>query len=174
MTSAAFALLIIADSEASAFSATLGIPVIVVGLILRAYSVAFLGTDSPTQRSRENKSMVTSGPFKLVRYPAYIGTFLTTCGLAVYSGDGSTCLLVLIFQLIQYKFITDFEDDQMLGNYTEDFSLYKTATPKWLPKFPLDFSFFEFPEHFGALLKQQEKFWFIGCGLTILILAVFN
>lgn len=172
--SAAYALFILTDAEASAFSATIGLIIMAAGLLVRTYSIAFLGSESPSERAISENSLVTTGPYQLIRYPAYLGTIITILGLAIFGGDDSTFIFVLIALLFQYFFITEFEDDRLTKLYSEEFALYKSQTPKWLPKLPLNPSFLEIPNHVDAIFRKNEKLWLAGCGVTLLLLAVFS
>ena len=54
-----------------------GIPVLILGQVLRGWAVGYIHKD---------KVLSTEGPYSLCRHPLYLGTFLAGTGLCVFSG----------------------------------------------------------------------------------------
>ena len=61
-------------SQPSKFSMEVGLPISVLGLLLRAWAAGHLA---------KNQELATSGPFAYVRNPLYLGTLITAAGLVV-------------------------------------------------------------------------------------------
>jgi len=77
--------------------------------------------------------VVTTGAFKYVRHPIYLGTLLTYLGLAISTGSIlSHALLAGIF--IFYNFIATYEEEVLQKKFGEDYKQYKRRTGKWFPR----------------------------------------
>lgn len=61
-------------SEPSAFSMLIGLPLSILGLLLRGWAAGHLA---------KNEQLATSGPFAYVRNPLYLGTLLSAAGLVI-------------------------------------------------------------------------------------------
>ncbi len=82
------------------------------------------------QRSR---SLVSSGAFRYIRHPLYLGSVLFYFGMAVSTASlFSIALLVVIF--IFYNYIAQYEEKLLEKEFGEEYELYKHRTGKWVPK----------------------------------------
>jgi protein-S-isoprenylcysteine O-methyltransferase Ste14 len=77
--------------------------------------------------------VVTSGAFRYVRHPMYLGSMLFYLGLALVTGSLLSCaLLVGIFPF--YDYIAGYEERLLLEKFGEEYGRYCNRTRKWLPK----------------------------------------
>jgi len=77
-------------------------------------------------------SIVSTGAFRYVRHPLYLGSILFYLGLSVSTASlFSLVLLVVIF--IFYNYIASFEEKLLDDRFGEDYRKYKKRTGKWLP-----------------------------------------
>ena len=73
-----------------------GVCLFAVGLVLRWYSMVYLGRLFTFDVAvAADHRVVDSGPYRLVRHPAYAGSLLTFLGLGICGGNGVS-LLVLV------------------------------------------------------------------------------
>ncbi len=83
---------------------------------------------------QENHKLVTSGPYKRVRHPMYLGLFVYTTGLILISSD----LLVLIFFAfsiwVNYKRIPT-EEQMMIDEFGDEYLEYMKQSGRLLPSF---------------------------------------
>jgi protein-S-isoprenylcysteine O-methyltransferase Ste14 len=111
---------------------------IIIGLFLLVYSVAYL-------RIKRKVGLVTSGPYRLIRHPQYLGMILTTLGLTSWSvwilnntfGVGflspSQTICVWFIELFAYIFLAHIEELFLSRNYGKIFSDYKSQVPFLIP-----------------------------------------
>ncbi|MFW9814056.1 MAG: isoprenylcysteine carboxylmethyltransferase family protein [Candidatus Thorarchaeota archaeon] len=83
---------------------------------------------------QEDHKLITSGPYKSVRHPMYLGIFIYTLGLALVASD----ILVFIFFIfsiwVNYERIPD-EEQMMIDEFGEEYLEYMKQTGKLLPRF---------------------------------------
>jgi len=111
---------------------------IIVGLFLLVYSVAYL-------KIKRKVGMVTSGPYRLIRHPQYLGMILATLGLTSWSvwilnntfGRGflspSQTIGVWFIELFAYILLALVEELFLSRNYGEIFDHYKSEVPFLIP-----------------------------------------
>jgi protein-S-isoprenylcysteine O-methyltransferase Ste14 len=77
--------------------------------------------------------IVSTGAFRYVRHPLYLGAILFYLGLASSTASlFSLALLVLI--LLFYDYIASYEEMLLDKRHGENYSTYKNRTNKWIPK----------------------------------------
>jgi protein-S-isoprenylcysteine O-methyltransferase Ste14 len=77
--------------------------------------------------------VVSTGAFRYVRHPLYLGCILFYLGLAVSTASLlSLSLLVIIF--IFYNYIADYEEKLLVQRFGERYRIYKKSTGKWVPR----------------------------------------
>ena len=111
---------------------------IIIGLFLLVYSVAYL-------RIKRKVGLVTSGPYRLIKHPQYLGMILTTLGLTSWSvwilnntfGVGflspSQTICVWFIELLAYIFLAHVEELFLSRNYGKIFSDYRSQVPFLIP-----------------------------------------
>ena len=117
-------------------SLSYGLPISVLGLLLRAWATGHL---------EKNLTLTESGPYAFVRNPLYVGTSISAAGLAV---SGRSWLLAIIFAavfILVYLPVIELEE-QHLAQIFPGFITYTARVPQLLPKFsrptnPKRFSF---------------------------------
>jgi protein-S-isoprenylcysteine O-methyltransferase Ste14 len=111
---------------------------IIIGLLLLVYSVAYLITN-------RKEGLVTSGPYRLVRHPQYLGMILLTLSLTSWSyyelthffGIGflnpSQTIGVWFAELFAYILLAYIEELYLSKNYRESFENYRNQVPLLIP-----------------------------------------
>jgi len=111
---------------------------IIVGFFLLVYSAAYL-------RMKRNGGIVTSGPYRLIRHPQYLGMILSTLGLTSWSiwilnhyfGIGflspSQTIGVWFIELFAYILLALVEELFLSRNYAANFNDYKSQVPFLIP-----------------------------------------
>jgi len=78
--------------------------------------------------------VVSSGAFRYVRHPLYLGSILAYLGLTV-STASLFCLGLLAFAILFYDYIAGYEEKLLEIKFGQAYIMYKENTGKWLPRF---------------------------------------
>ncbi|MGD0827914.1 MAG: isoprenylcysteine carboxylmethyltransferase family protein [Desulfobaccales bacterium] len=90
------------------------------------------GVVSHSQRSGD---MVTTGAFKYVRHPLYLGCILFYLGLAL-STASLFSLVLWVAICIFYNYLASYEEKLLEAKFGEGYKIYKEQTGKWIPRMP--------------------------------------
>ena len=79
----------------------LGLVSMVLGIIIRQWSIAVLGSFfSPTVGIHNNQKVVDNGPYRVIRHPSYTGGLLIMIGLGLaLQSWGAVLVTILVFSL---------------------------------------------------------------------------
>jgi protein-S-isoprenylcysteine O-methyltransferase Ste14 len=77
--------------------------------------------------------VVTTGAFRYVRHPIYLGTLLCYLGLALATASVAACG-VLVAVAAFYNVLATYEETVLEARFGEDYRRYKQRTGKWLPR----------------------------------------
>jgi protein-S-isoprenylcysteine O-methyltransferase Ste14 len=117
----AFALL----SRPSAQSLAYGLPISLVGLLIRAWAAGHL---------EKNMSLAETGPYAHTRNPLYIGTLLVAAGLVVASRRWILAAIFAVVFLLVYLPVIELEQ-QHLCNLFPEYEAYARRVPALIPAF---------------------------------------
>lgn len=116
---------------------------VIIGLLILVYSMAYL-------KIKKKEGLVTSGPYRLVRHPQYLGMILSTLGFTSWSvwilnnfwGIGflspSQTIGVWFIQLFAFILLAHIEELFLSRNYSEIFENYKSQVPLLIPFFKIN------------------------------------
>ena len=105
-------------------SMALGVPLSVVGLLLRAWAAGCLA---------KNRELATGGPYAYTRNPLYIGTLLVAAGLAEASRSmGLALLFAAVFLLVYLPVIQN--EEQHLRKIFPEYAAYADRVPALWPR----------------------------------------
>jgi protein-S-isoprenylcysteine O-methyltransferase Ste14 len=111
-----------------------GIIFIIIGVILRIYSVLILGKAfTVSVQVNSNQKIIQSGPYKYIRHPAYSGSILSLIGisLAFRSSIGVVGTLIIIACIYGYRIKVE---ESMLATYFKtSYQEYKKHTKRIIP-----------------------------------------
>ncbi len=100
----------------------LGIGLMILGIIIRQWSIAVLGGFfSSTVGTQEGQKVVDKGPYKLIRHPAYSGYLLTLIGLgfAWLSWGAVIAILLVTGCILTYRI--SIEEKVLIANLGEPY-----------------------------------------------------
>lgn len=89
------------------------------------------GTPAPFDAPR---AFVTSGPYRYVRNPMYVGGVTLLAGLAFYERSLSILLLSLVLFLIVHLLVFFYEEPQLKARFGVTYADYCRAVPRWMPR----------------------------------------
>ena len=105
-------------------SLSLGIPVSIVGLLLRTWAAGHLS---------KNQNLATSGPYAYTRNPLYVGTLLVAAGLVIAAQRWELAVLFTAVFLLVYLPVIELEE-QHLRNLFPNYAAYAKRVPLLLPR----------------------------------------
>ncbi len=142
-------------------SLTLGLPLALLGLLLRAWAAGHL---------EKNSALAESGPYARVRNPLYLGTLTAAAGFVLASNRWELGVLFAVFFLLIYLPVVQLEE-QHLRKLFPAFEAYCQRVPQLIPrlgKVP------QGPSKFRWWLYKKNREYEAGMafllGVTILIL----
>lgn len=149
----------------------LGCFLIVLGELIRLYSVSFIGGISRTRKGSLGAKLVTEGAFALVRNPLYIGNFFIILGVCLFSSVPWLIVLGVSFFVAQYYFIVQYEEGLLEERFGEEYHSYKMSVPAWIPKSLPNLEEIKWPESFSPAIRSEKRtFTAIAVVLVLLIL----
>ncbi len=118
----------------------LGALLAVLGESLRLWAIGYTGEPTRSQEL-DAPELVTSGPYALVRNPLYLGNLLNGMAVATAAVGGHTFEVALsmwlaaaLFLGFVYHNIIMLEQDFLLQEFGEDYSLYSQTVPALIPR----------------------------------------
>ncbi len=139
-------------------SLAMGIPVSVIGLLLRAWAAGHLA---------KNRNLATSGPYSYSRNPLYAGTMLVAAGLVIASRQLLLAALFGAVFLFVYLPVIELEE-QHLRKLFPEYGGYAAKVPMLLPlgRLPSNGAFQR-----ALYMKNQEYQAFGGYLLGLMLLG---
>jgi protein-S-isoprenylcysteine O-methyltransferase Ste14 len=106
-------------------------PVVGVGLLLVVSGVLIRTWAAGTLRKRE--VLVQDGPYKFIRHPLYLGSFLLTTGFFILCGV--TLVLVLLVAPIFFAYVFAIRDEErfLANKFGADWAQYSARVPALIP-----------------------------------------
>ncbi len=115
----------------------LGIGCALTGAFLRTWGTAYLGSavvqDGGMHTARASTGIIEGGPFRYVRNPLYLGTFLHTLALSLLMPRSGAVFCILAIGLMQVRLI--FAEETFLAEKLgAPYAEYKALAPRMLPR----------------------------------------
>ncbi len=117
-------LLLTAHTSAQGFR--MGIPLVVVGMLVRAWATGYI--------PRKSHELTTAGPFAYVRNPLYVGNFLLGLGVVAVVQNVLTAILFLLGFWILYRGTIHKEEGELAGRFGKSYEKYLAAVPRFVPR----------------------------------------
>jgi protein-S-isoprenylcysteine O-methyltransferase Ste14 len=122
----------ISFSSATIAILVLGIVVAFVAALLRTWGSAYLGNSIVHSGGLHGDQMVAAGPYRWVRNPLYIGTFLHTLVLALLMPPSGAVFCTVAVGIFQWRLIGA-EEDFLSGRLGEAYVAYCARVPRLVP-----------------------------------------
>ena len=117
-----------------AFHFYFGAALVLAGFLLRAWAVGKLGAYfTGTVMTHAGQRIITDGPYRYVRHPAYTGALLFYAGWGM--ATGSLVGLIVVVAMIAYAFHRriQVEEQVMIAAFGEEYSSYMKKTRRLVP-----------------------------------------
>jgi protein-S-isoprenylcysteine O-methyltransferase Ste14 len=115
----------------------LGVTLLVLGIFLNKLSITHLGwTNSDdfwwSKKSKKNRTLVTTGPYKYIRHPIALSLIIAYGGLIlIYS---HTVALVVYIVSVLFVIYTSFAEEKFIQGKFPEYRDYKQKTGMFLPR----------------------------------------
>ncbi len=107
-----------------------------VGLGLRYWAVLRLGFFFSTHVLIHNQhQLITDGPYKWIRHPAYTGLLLALAGAGLAMGDFVALLLLTVVPFFAFKLRIAMEEKKLIKQFGQQYLVYLDKTYRLLPLF---------------------------------------
>jgi len=114
----------------------LAIIICATGLGLRYWAVVKLGRFFSTHVSIQNQhNLITDGPYKWIRHPAYTGVLLALAGAGLAMGDFLALLVLTTIPFATFKLRIGIEEKLLIKQFGPQYLAYLHKTYKLLPPF---------------------------------------
>jgi protein-S-isoprenylcysteine O-methyltransferase Ste14 len=115
---------------------TLGILIIIFGLIIRLVSIRTLNQYFTYSVAKaENHEIIEKGVYKYIRHPGYLGQLLIFTGISISLSNWLSVILMSLSTLIGYMNRIKVEEKFMIEQMGVKYSDYQMRTKKLIPKF---------------------------------------
>jgi protein-S-isoprenylcysteine O-methyltransferase Ste14 len=111
----------------------IGIPLFICGTLLHLWTARLLGIwgiiGVPELSSRIKETLVTEGPFSIVRHPTYLAHTLIFIGVFLITESVVVGIITLLDFLIVNAVIIPLEEREIEKRFGEDYVLYRKRVP---------------------------------------------
>jgi protein-S-isoprenylcysteine O-methyltransferase Ste14 len=121
-------------SFSTSTNAVLGLGVLfaLAGAVLRTWGAAYLGSSVVRDFSMQGDRMVAAGPYRYMRNPLYLGTFLHTFALALLMPPSGALFTIIAIGLVQMRLLLA-EEAFLRAKLGEPYRTYCAAVPRIVP-----------------------------------------
>jgi protein-S-isoprenylcysteine O-methyltransferase Ste14 len=103
-----------------------------IGAALRVWGTAYIGAAVMTSGQLHAQRVLAAGPYRYVRNPLYLGSFVFACSVAILMAPiGSVVFLVLL--LVQILRLIGSEEAYLAAEQGETYLAYKARVPRFIP-----------------------------------------
>lgn len=112
----------------------LGVALIWAGIAVRVWSIRTLGNFFNTRVVvRQDQRLITSGPYKYLRNPAYTGVVMTFLGFGVAIGNWLSLIVLLAFGCLPFVLRIAVEDRALAARFGREYEEYRRHTWSLIP-----------------------------------------
>ncbi len=115
----------------------LGIPLVVLGEIVRVWSLSHIGNKSRSQEA-ETEQLTVTGPYSLTRNPLYWGNYLDGLGITIMAVGNYPLLqalavigfITLIYYTVYVMLCIPYEERYLRERFGESYEKYSRSVPR--------------------------------------------
>ena len=113
---------------------SLGIVLIILGIILRQWSMAILGKFfSAVVGIQKDQQVIEKGLYKYVRHPSYTGALIIFIGLGLALQSWAAVITLTLLFIIAYGYRIYVEEKALISELGEPYIEYKKRTKRLIP-----------------------------------------
>jgi protein-S-isoprenylcysteine O-methyltransferase Ste14 len=117
------------EIEAEGFIWPIGIGIFLAGVVLRIWAQQHL-----CHRLRVHKQLITTGPYKFIRNPLYVGNIMICVSATIVSELLWLIPVTLFWCIVTYSTVIRYEEARLLNKYGDAYRRYLLEVPRWFPK----------------------------------------
>ncbi|HEX3969381.1 MAG TPA: methyltransferase [Edaphobacter sp.] len=102
------------------------------GAILRTWATAYLSPSVVQDKAMHGEGVVAAGPYRYLRNPLYLGTFVHTFALALLMPPSGAIFCIIAVFLFQLRLIAG-EESFLTAKLGEPYLAYRTKVPSLVP-----------------------------------------
>ena len=112
----------------------LGIILMVAGVAFRWYAIRVLGSSFTRNVAiHQGQTVMDTGPYRLIRHPAYTGTLITMFGLGLALGNWLSLLVLLAGWAAGHLYRVSVEEKVLVNYFGEPYRDYIRRTRRFIP-----------------------------------------
>jgi len=109
---------------------SIALTLLLIACLGRVWCIMYIG-------GHKNNSVVSAGPYSMVRNPLYVFSFVGALGLVLMTHSIVIAALLLIFYVGIYPFVVAKEESNLHGLFGEAYQAYCDKTPRFIPSLKL-------------------------------------
>lgn len=109
-----------------------GILCALISALLRTWAAAYLNSTVVKHASMQGDQVVAAGPYRFLRNPLYVGTFIHTFALALLMPPSGALVCIVLIGLFQLRLIAG-EEAFLTAKLGESYLAYRAKVPALLP-----------------------------------------
>ena len=117
------------------YTAVIGVPFVVAGELLRMWAVGYAGASTRARTLGTARDLVTTGPYRYVRNPLYLGNFLLSLGVCLVANVYWLVAVLLVGYFCQYLPIIRLEEAYLFESCGAVYQAYREQVPRFVPRF---------------------------------------
>jgi protein-S-isoprenylcysteine O-methyltransferase Ste14 len=112
----------------------LALVLLVLGAVIREWAVILLGRFfARTVEIEPGHRLITAGPYRWIRHPAYTGMVLADTAIALGLGTWAGAVIMLVLMLIASLYRIRVEERTLLQAFTDEYRVYMERTWRLFP-----------------------------------------
>ena len=126
----------------------MGVLCIAAGEFIRIWAVGYAGASTRARTLGAARDLVTTGPYRYVRNPLYLGNFLLSLGVCFVANVYWLIAVLIVGYFFQYLPIIALEESYLMESCGQVYQTYRERVSRFIPQFhpypypsPHDFSF---------------------------------
>lgn len=110
------------------------LPLLAVAFMLRVWAVRALNDFfSFDIQKKSTQKVVTTGPYRIIRHPGYLGELLGFLGIALAFNHIPGSLITFLLPMLAFLYRIRLEEKFMYENFPDEYSAYQKKTRKLIP-----------------------------------------
>jgi protein-S-isoprenylcysteine O-methyltransferase len=111
-----------------------GIAIVILGLIIRWYSIIYLGRFFTVNVAiAADHQLIDTGPYRRVRHPSYTGALMAFWGLALCTQNWVSLILIGVGPTVAFLYRMHVEEIALSGAFGERYRQYMQRTARLIP-----------------------------------------